>query len=164
MRGTNPRDLAAVAAMHARCSARSLLERYRAGGRAPSAMALERALRSTLGYVACTPRGEIVAMAVAAPDRVHGESTAEVGILVEDAWQRRGLARELLTHLAGAAYVCGYTQLISYTATNVAAPHRLLVDVGRTYSVPDPIEPHLHTYLTESVTLGLGPLRERLAS
>jgi GNAT superfamily N-acetyltransferase len=164
MRGTNPRDLAAVAAMHARCSARGLLDRYRAGGRAPSPVAIERALRHTLGFVACTPRGEIVAMALAGPDRMHGEGTAQVGILVEDAWQRRGLAREMLTHLSAAAYVCGYSQLISYTATNVIAPHRLLVDVGRTYSVPDPVEPHLHTYLTESVTLGLGPLRERLAS
>ncbi|MDT4892477.1 MAG: hypothetical protein QOE97_1512 [Pseudonocardiales bacterium] len=164
MRGTSPRDLAAVAAMHGRCSARSLLERYRAGGRAPSPVAIERALRQTLSFVACTARGEIVAIAAAGPDRMHGDGTAEIGVLVEDGWQRRGLARELLTHLSGATYVCGYTQLISYTGTNITAPHRLLVDVGRTYSVPDPTDPHLHTYLTESVTLGLGPVREHLAS
>jgi GNAT superfamily N-acetyltransferase len=150
--------------MHTRCTARSLLDRYRAGGRAPSAVALERALRKTLGFVACTARGEIVGMAVAGNDPVHGEGAAEVGILVEDGWQRRGIAREMLTHLSGGAYVCGYTQLISYTATSIAAPQRLLTAVGRTYSVPDVQHPHLHTYLTEASALGLGPVREHMAS
>ncbi|MDT4939128.1 MAG: hypothetical protein QOG80_2799 [Pseudonocardiales bacterium] len=164
IRGTTPRDLTAVAAMHTRCSARSLLERYRAGGRAPSPVAIERALRRTLGFVACTARGEIVAMAVAAPDPTHAHEAAEIGLLVEDGWQRRGVGREMLTHLSGGAYVCGYTQLISYTATSVTAPHRLLTVIGRTYSVPDPYAPHLHTYLTEASTLGLGAVREHMAS
>ena len=65
---------------------------------------------------------------------------------------------------AGGAFVCGYSQLISYTAISVTATHRLLTSVGRTYSVPDTRAPHLHTYLTESSTLGLGAVREHLAS
>ena len=164
IRGATPRDLPATAAMHARCSARTLLERYRRGGRAPSPVALDRMLRHTLSFVACTPNGEIVATAVAAPDTIHDDKAAEVGVLVRDDLHRRGLGRELLTHLSGAAQVCGYTQLITYTATSTHAAHRLLVSVGRTYSVPDSTAPHLHTYLADGASLGLGPVREHLAS
>jgi GNAT superfamily N-acetyltransferase len=163
IRGTSPRDFGAVAAMHARCSARSLLDRYRAGGRPPSAVGIERMLRRTLAFVACTARGEVIALAVAAGDPAHGSSSADVGLLVEDEWQRRGVGRELITHLAGAAFVCGYTELIAYTATSVLPAQRLLTDVGRTYAVLNNSAPHLHTYLTESSTLGLGAIREHLA-
>lgn len=164
IRGTSPRDLTAVMAMHGRSSARALLDRYRLGGTAPSPIAIEQMLRRTLAFVACTSRGDIVAMAVAAPDPTHDTGSAEVGLLVQDDWQRRGVGRELLTHLSGGAYVCGYTQLISYTAVSTAPAHRLLTVIGRTYSVPDPQVPHLHTYLTESASLGLGAVREHMAS
>jgi GNAT superfamily N-acetyltransferase len=164
IRGTSARDLGPVAAMHARCSPRSLLDRYRSGGRAPSAVALERALRRTLGFVACTARGDVVAMAVAGADASHSVGSAEVGMLVQDDWQQQGLGREMLTHLAGAAFVCGYTELIAYTGTSVTAAQRLLTGVGRTYAVTDPPSPHLHTYLVESASLGLGAVREHLAS
>jgi hypothetical protein len=40
----------------------------------------------------------------------------------------------------------------------------MLAVVGRTYSVPESDAPHLHTYLTESSAMGLGAVRERLAS
>ncbi|MDP9093480.1 MAG: GNAT family N-acetyltransferase [Actinomycetota bacterium] len=163
IRGTSPRDFGAVAAMHARCSARGLLDRYRAGGRPPSAVGIERLLRRTLAFVACTARGEVIALAVAAADPAHSSSSADVGLLVEDDWQRRGVGRELITHLAGAAFVCGYTELIAYTATSVLPAQRLLTDVGRTYAVLNNSSPHLHTYLTESSTLGLGAIREHLA-
>ena len=165
IRGTTPRDLTALALMHKRCTASSLLGRYHAGGLAPSAVAMERALRRTLAFVACTAQGEIVAMAVASPDIKHPLGSAEVGILVEDRLQKKGLGRELLTHLAGGAYVCGYGQLIAYTATDEPATHRLLTSVGRTYAVPEGRSTtHLHTYLPESAALGLGAVREHLAS
>ncbi len=40
VRGARPRDLPAVAMMHGRCSPKSLLDRYRAGGRAPALIIL----------------------------------------------------------------------------------------------------------------------------
>lgn len=164
IRGATPRDLPRAAAMHAHCSPRSLLERYRAGGKAPSPVALDHMLRRSLSFVACTSRGEIVATAIAAPDALHVGDAAEIGILIRDDRQRRGLGRELVTHVSAAAHICGYTQLITYTATSTSAAHRLLVGVGRTYVVPDPSTPHLHTYLSEGASLGLGPVREHLAS
>lgn len=164
IRGTGPRDLTAVALMHTRCSAGTLLGRYHSGGRAPSPVAIEQMLRRTLGFVACTANGEVIAHAVATPDRQHPNGCAELGVIVEDAWQRHGLGQELLTHLAGGAYVCGYGQLISYTATDEHATHRLLTSVGRTYAVREGRTAHLHTYLTESNALGLGAVREHMAS
>jgi GNAT superfamily N-acetyltransferase len=164
IRGATPRDLAAVAEMHGRCSPKSLLNRYRAGGRRPAAAALENQLREPLSFVAATYGGVIVATAVASPDAQHGRDAAEVGLLVEDAWQGWHLGRELMSHLAGATLVCGYRELIGYPATSVAAVQRLMIDVGHTRVVVDPYGSHLHTYVSESAALGLGPVRERLAS
>jgi GNAT superfamily N-acetyltransferase len=164
IRPAAPKDLEAVAGMHGRCSARSLLDRYRTGGRAPAVAALDHMLRRPLSFVASTARGEIVATAVAATDQRHGPKSAEAGLLVEDAWQRLGMGRELMTHLAGAALVCGYRDLIAYPATSVLVAQRLLIDVGRTRVVRLPDDLHLHATLPESAALGLGPVRERLAS
>jgi GNAT superfamily N-acetyltransferase len=164
IRGATLRDLATVAEMHGRCSPRSLLNRYRAGGRRPAVAALENQLRETLSFVAATYGGTIVATAVASPDAQHGRDAAEVGLLVEDAWQGWHLGRELMSHIAGATLVCGYRELIGYPATSLAPVQRLMIDVGHTRVVVDPDGTHLHTYLSESAALGLGPVRERLAS
>ena len=41
VRGADPRDLPGVALMHGRCSAKSLLDRYRSGGRPPAIVILD---------------------------------------------------------------------------------------------------------------------------
>ena len=163
VRPTTAWDLAAVARMHARCSARSLLDRYRSGGRPPAVAALDRALRNPLSFVAFSREGDAVATAVLRRDQAHTATCAEISVLVEDAWQQRGLGSELAAHLAGVARVAGYTELISYPATAVAAVQRLMVEVGRTRVVPEQRDMHLHTYLADNATLGLGSVRERLA-
>jgi Acetyltransferase (GNAT) family len=164
IRGARPRDLAAVAEMHGRCSPQSLLNRYRAGGQRPAVAALEKQLREPLSFVAATYGGTIVGVAVGSADARHGRDAAEIGLLVENAWQGWHLGRELMSHLAGASLVAGYTELIAYPATSLVIAQRLMVDVGHTRVVTDPVGAHLHTYLSESVVLGLGPVRERLAS
>jgi GNAT superfamily N-acetyltransferase len=164
IRGARPRDLAAVAEMHGRCSPQSLLNRYRTGGRRPAVAALERQLRLPLSFVAATYGGTIVGVAVTSADPRHGRDAAEVGLLVEDAWQGWHLGRELMSHLAGASVVAGYAELIAYPATSTTLAQRLMVDVGHTRVVADPAGAHLHTYLSDRVVLGLGPVRQRLAS
>jgi N-acetylglutamate synthase-like GNAT family acetyltransferase len=163
LRPAEPRDLEAVAAMHARCSAQSLLDRYRSGGRGPSVPTMQRMLRRPMSFVVTTRRGTIVGLGAAAIDPYHSRESAEIGVIVEDGWQRMGLGRELTSHIAGAAAVSGYTELIAYAGTSIAASQRLLVEVGSTRIVNDPEYPHLHTHLSESAALGLGPVRERLA-
>src|SRR5262245_16063225 len=96
------------------CSPQSLLNRYRAGGRRPAGAALERQLREPMSFVAATYCGTIVGVAVASADPRHGQDAADVGLLVEDAWQGRHLGRELMSHVAGASVIVGYTQLIAY--------------------------------------------------
>jgi GNAT superfamily N-acetyltransferase len=156
-------DLAAVAQMHTRCSPRSLLDRYRHGGRPPAVGAVDRALRNPLSFVALTRQGDVVAVGSLARDPHHAATCAEVGVLVEDSWQKRGLGSELTAHLAGAAQVAGFTELIAYPATAVPAVQRLMLEIGRTRVVPQSGDMHLHTYLAEGATLGLGSVRERLA-
>jgi GNAT superfamily N-acetyltransferase len=162
VRPSSARDLAAVAQMHARCSARSLLDRYRSGGRPPAVAAIDRDLRRPHSVVVTTAQGDVVATGLLDRDKMHNHFCAEVALLVDDQWQRLGIGTELMSHLAGVAHVAGYHELIAYPATAVAAAQRLMVDVGRTRMVPD-LNAHLHTYLPESAMLGLGSVRQRLA-
>ena len=113
----------------------------------------------------CLPADEFAGHrdAVASADPAHGRDSAEVGLLVADAWQGQGIGRTVLAHIAGSALVAGYSELIVYPATSVGAVQRLLVEVGHTRVVPHPARAHLHTFLPESAGLGLGPIQERLA-
>jgi len=162
IRPSTPRDLAAVATMHSRCGARSLLDRYRSGGRPPAVAALDATLRRPDTIVAVTPAGDVVAIATLARDRAHRHLCAEVGLIVEDGWQRLGIGTELTSHMAGMAQATGFHELIAYPGTAMAAAQRLMLEVGRTRVVPD-ADLHLHTALPESAALGLGPVRQRLA-
>ena len=162
VRTTSARDLAAVAQMHSRCSARSLLDRYRAGGRPPAVAALDWALRNPFSFIAVAPDGSVVASATLRRDPAHSYLCAEVGLIVEDGWQRHGIGGELTSHLAGVAQVAGFNELIAYPATAIPAAQRLMIEIGRTRMVPD-VHAHLHTYLPEAATLGLGSVRQRLA-
>jgi GNAT superfamily N-acetyltransferase len=162
VRPSSPRDLAAVAQMHGRCSPRSLLDRYRVGGRPPGVIAVDQMLRQPGTVVATTPDGDVVATATLARDRGHSHFCAELGVLVEDRWHHLGIGTELVSHMAGLAQAEGYHELIAYPATAMGAAQRLMVGVGRTRLVPD-VEAHLHTYLSEAATLGLGSVRQRLA-
>jgi N-acetylglutamate synthase-like GNAT family acetyltransferase len=162
VRPSTTRDLPAVAQMHRRCSARSLLDRYRQGGRSPAIAALDIELRNPHAVVAFTADGSVVATASLRRDPTHGHLCAETSVLVEDAWQQRGIGGELLSHLAGVAQVAGFNELIAYPATAVPTVQRLMLEVGRTRMVPG-ADAHLHTYLPEAATLGLGSVRQRLA-
>ena len=107
-------------------------------------------------------RGAIIAHASLARDRAHSALCAAFGLLVQDSWQHRGIGAELTTHLAGVGYAAGFHELIVYPATAVTAAQRLMVEVGRTRMVPD-TDLHLHTYLSDAASLGLGSVRQRLA-
>ena len=162
VRPATPRDLRAVATMHSRCGARSLLDRYRFGGRPPAVAALDQMLRRPDTVVAATATGDVVATATLARDQLHSHRCVEVAVLVEDQWQRLGIGTELMAHMAGVAQATGFPELIAYPATAMAAVQPLMVGVGRTRVVPD-LDLHLHTYLPESAALGLGSVRQRLA-
>jgi hypothetical protein len=162
IRPSTPRDLAAVAQMHGRCSPRSLLDRFRFGGRPPAVATVDRMLRRPDTVIATTAEGEVVAVATLSRDPDHNHFCAELGLLVEDRWQHLGIGAELAGHMAGVAQATGYHEVIAYPATRMAAAQRLMLEIGRTRIVPD-VDVHLHTYLPETATLGLGSVRQRLA-
>lgn len=84
--------------------------------------------------------------------QISGPDCAETGVLVEDDWQGLGIGREMTTHLAAAALVCGYRELIAYPATSIVPAQRLMVDVGRARLALAESRVHLHTYLPESAS------------
>ncbi|OLF08236.1 GNAT family N-acetyltransferase [Actinophytocola xanthii] len=112
-------DVPAILAMHDRCSERSRRRRYLAGGARPSVADLTdmlgRAGACTL--VAEVPeRREVVAMANLVPDA----DRAEAALLVEDAWQRRGIGTVLLRRLTAAANGRSGTAYAVTEVTNTA--------------------------------------------
>ena len=155
VRGAGPHDLPGVALMHGRCSAKSLLDRYRAGGRAAAIIVLDRQVRDPLSFVVTTDNGRVVALARVAQDATHGFGSGEISLLVEDDWQRIGIGRTLLRHVAAAAALSNYRQLISYPGTTASTVQRLMSSIGTTRLMTDG-QRHLHTALPENAKLGLG--------
>ena len=155
VRGATTQDLPGVALMHSRCSAKTLLDRYRAGGRAPGVLILDSQLREPLSYVVVAEENRVVATAQVRPATDHTLGSAEIAILVEDQWQALGVGRGLLRHCAAAAALTGYRQLIAYPGTTAPVIQRLMLGVGTTRVVTDP-QRHLHTSLPGSAQFGLG--------
>ncbi len=156
VRGARAQDLPGVALMHGRCSAKSLLDRYRAGGRPPAVVILDRQVREALSFLVAAEDGRVVATARVAADPDH-TGGAELAVLVEDQWQGLGIGRALVRHCAAAAVLSGFCQLIAYPGTTAGAVQRLMATVGTTRVVVDR-QWHLHTALPESGRRGLGPL------
>lgn len=159
VRGAVPRDLPAVALLHGRCSAKSLLDRYRAGGRPPAVIVLEKYVRDPLSFVVATEDGQIVGISRVSTDTSHSWGSAEISLLVEDNWQRLGIGRALLRHTAAAAAMARYRRLTAYPGTTLGTIQRLLSAVGTTCLAVQG-ERHLHTALPTTAKLGLGPLSD----
>jgi GNAT superfamily N-acetyltransferase len=92
VRAAGPEDLAAVVALHERCGRDSRYRRYLSGSGVPARAQLTRLLTSSDTLVAHAEDGTIVALVNAVRDGAE----AEIGLLVEDGWQRRGLGTALL--------------------------------------------------------------------
>jgi GNAT superfamily N-acetyltransferase len=159
VRGARPNDLPGVALMHGRCSAKSLLDRYRTGGRAPAIIVLDRHVRDPLSFVVTTEDGRIVATSRVSPDANHQFGSGEIALLVEDDWQRIGVGRAMLRHTAAAAAMSRYRQLIAYPGTTASTIQRLMAGIGTTRLMTDG-QRHLHTALSENAKLGLGLFSE----
>jgi GNAT superfamily N-acetyltransferase len=108
-----PSDADDVAALHKRCSMRTLFARYHAGVRTVPRRWLHRLLSPPRGLTVLAAAGsEVVAVG-----QLIGTTTprhAEVSLLVEDGWQRRGVGTALLTHLVAVARGGGYEELVGW--------------------------------------------------
>lgn len=146
-------DLAGVREMHGRCSAGSRHRRYLGGSGEPSAARLGRLIDPANGLTllalagAATPDAgpqRIVAMA----NLVAEGAMAEVALLVEDTWQRRGVGGALLRRLVAHALEAGYAALVAYTQADNVGMLRSLDRLGR----PGPVDRD-GTLLTVTVPL-----------
>ncbi|MFF2024295.1 GNAT family N-acetyltransferase [Streptomyces sp. NPDC058171] len=118
VRRASPADLAEAKALHERCSSRTLRMRYH-GSVKDADPYLRRLLAPGFGrtLAARTASGRIVALGHLLWD---GDET-EVALLVEDAWQRRGIGSELLGRLVTTAEEAGCASVYAVTqASNTA--------------------------------------------
>lgn len=114
LRTGNPSDQAAVLRMHDRCSAQSLSRRYHAPVPRLSPRVAQHLLAPPDGTsVVAAVADELVGMSVLAP-LPNRAGSAEVGLLVEDAWQRRGVGSRMLRECARIAGEEGFAQLVAH--------------------------------------------------
>ncbi|MFD7920834.1 GNAT family N-acetyltransferase [Streptomyces sp. NPDC059740] len=112
VRRAGPSDLAAAREMHERCSEATLTMRYH-GPVGDADRYLDHLLSPRFGrtLVAQTASGRVVALGHLLWD---GEES-EVALLVEDAWQRRGVGAQLLRRLMAMAAETGSTSVYAVT-------------------------------------------------
>jgi GNAT superfamily N-acetyltransferase len=132
-------DLPAVQAMHERCSARTRYRRYLSGLARPVPAQLRRLLEPAGGVSLVALAGgsfgepeRVVAMA----NLVAEGAMAELALLVEDAWQRRGVGSALLRRLVTHAGQAGYDALVAHTHADNVGMLRTLRRLGR----PGPVD------------------------
>lgn len=130
-------DLSAVLSMHRRCSPRSRRRRYPTGA-GPTEEQVARSLvpATGVGLIASIdgPDGDPTRVVAQASLVAEGD-LAEVTLLVEDAWQRRGIGSALLRRLVAHARSAGHAALVVHTQADNAPMLRILdrvVPAGRT--------------------------------
>lgn len=124
LRPATPADQAAVRAMHARCSPASLYRRYLSGAE-PTEAQLARLLAPARGStLLALNRRSVVGVATLVGEGVQ----AEVGLLVEDGWQRRGIGTALLRRTLALATSTGFDAVVVHTQ---ADNHALLAALRR---------------------------------
>ncbi len=132
LRAATADDVDAVARMHRRCSLETVFRRYFTAVPQMSPAVQQRLLATEVAVVAETA-GEVVALAhlVASPGH-----PVELAVLVEDAWQRRGIGRVLAGHLLDAAESHGHREVVAYTLPSSTASHTLLRRAGEGRTAP----------------------------
>ncbi|MEV4628796.1 GNAT family N-acetyltransferase [Micromonospora sp. NPDC049523] len=138
VRPATAEDLPAVLAMQNRCSARTRWQRY-LGAATPTPDRLRQLLEPARGMTLLAVAGgvdgtpeRVVAMANLVPEG----ALAEVALLVEDAWQRRGLGGALMRRLVAYASRGGCAALVAHAYADNLGLLRVLHRVGR----PEPVE------------------------
>ena len=128
-------EIPAIGAMWERCSLATRIARFHAPVRNIPASYLKAVLADPAANVlaAREPSGDVVALAslIGSP----GSGTAELGVLVEDAWQRRGIGRGLVAHLVTAAPARGITTLTASVLSGNARVAGLLRQVPGQFSI-----------------------------
>jgi GNAT superfamily N-acetyltransferase len=120
-RGLEPDDEPAVRRLADRCSARCLRDRFFGYVADPAELVARQLLEaSSEGYaVGAIADDAMVAVAVGLPDR--SRAVWELGVLVHDDWQGRGLGRRLSSRVLVEADCAGATPVAVVEGANVRA-------------------------------------------
>jgi GNAT superfamily N-acetyltransferase len=122
-------DLEAVSRLHTRASEATRRRRYLAGGGAPAEARVRQLLEPARGLTLLALReNQVVAMA----NLIIEGDLGEVALLVEDAWQRRGIGTALLRRLTAYAEGAGTAALVAHTGADNVAMLRTLRRFGAT--------------------------------
>ncbi|MEV4560205.1 GNAT family N-acetyltransferase [Kitasatospora sp. NPDC049285] len=115
VRRATPEDKPAALAMHARCSPESLRRRYHGPVRDADRY-LDHLLDPRHGQTLAveTAQGRLVALA----HLMWDDEGAEIALLVEDAWQRRGLGVDLVRRMAALALEAGVRTVYAVTTSS----------------------------------------------
>ncbi|PYC78865.1 GNAT family N-acetyltransferase [Streptomyces tateyamensis] len=136
VRRAAPDDKAAALAMHGRCTAATLRKRYH-GPVADADRYLDHLLDPRHGQTLAveTADGRLVALA----HLMWDDDSAELAVLVEDDWQRRGLGLDLLRRMAALAAEAGVATVYAVTQAGntalIGAMRRLALPLD--YQVED---------------------------
>jgi len=140
VRPARPRDRAALESMFGRCTPQTIYRRFHGQVKAFPRAYLAEALAGVPAHfalVACDgPR--VVALASLRLAEPGSREAAELGILIEDSWQRRGLGRKLLAGLIAHADSLGLPDLQAQMLTEEDWIMSLLSPYGECASVFSP--------------------------
>jgi len=135
LRPVTSSGITAISAMWERCSLATRIARFHAPVRDIPASYLTALLADPAAHVIAVgqPGGDVVGLA----SLIRGASgdTAELGVLVEDAWQRRGIGQRLAAHLISTAPGRGITTLTASIQAANAPVADLLRRVPGQFSV-----------------------------
>jgi GNAT superfamily N-acetyltransferase len=122
-------DEDAVGGLHTRCSMRTLFNRYHSGMRTVPRRWLHRLLNPPRGTTILAQCADQV-VALGQLIQTGNPDCAEVSLLVEDSWQRRGVGTALLAALASDARAAGYRELVAWCLPSEKALIRTAARAG----------------------------------
>jgi N-acetylglutamate synthase-like GNAT family acetyltransferase len=154
VRNAVPADRQAVAAMLGRCDSQTLFHRFLHPIRSTPAWYVDQVVSAGPRRLTLVAEAAGVVIGIG---ELHqdADDVAEIGMLVEDRWQRRGVGTRLLACLVEEAvrrHVCALSALVSSDNDPVL---RMLAGIGPLTAVPGPGVRDVHVSLR-----GVGPLAE----
>jgi AcrR family transcriptional regulator/L-amino acid N-acyltransferase YncA len=135
IRLAHPEDAQAVAAMHRRCSDRTLYLRYVSRGDWQE-IQMRRLAGGHSGatLVAIGDDGDVIGLANVFPERPGDEHTAEIALLVEDAHQGAGIGSALLRRMIRLADRLGFAEVVAMVLVENRGMLSLLERTGLRWS------------------------------
>jgi GNAT superfamily N-acetyltransferase len=135
VRSVTGSDAHAIASMWQRCALATRIARFHAPVRDIPASYLTAVFADPCASVvaACQHCGAVVALASLIPSA--GRDCAELGVLVEDAWQRAGIGRRLVAHLIATAHAREITTLTASVLADNARATDLLRQIPDEFSL-----------------------------